>query len=150
MFGDVLRIIADTATPIPGGVDTFSGFFNYPAISGKAMFFSASDRFEPFQFGVYLDINGRQSVIADLNTAVPGEVAFSGFDADDTIGEGIYLNSGSLLSVVADTNTPVPGAWCTLPVGGRSYGQEFDSILGEIRWRSGLFVSEKGVLRVDR
>jgi hypothetical protein len=130
--------IADTNTPIPGGI----GNFTSPASGYPAAFnvFSGSVdgnniAFQGFgsnsQSGIYTSSGGVLNVVADTNTSIPDgsgnfgfgsfgqsfgdtfsldgdNIAFSGLDSN-TGQQGIYTSSGGVLNVVADTNTPIPG-----------------------------------------
>jgi hypothetical protein len=75
--------------------------------------------------GIYLDLAGSRSVIADRSTPIPGSpgtlfyhfygvsadganVAFRGTDLLLTAG-GIYLHDGNAILIVGDRNTPIPG-----------------------------------------
>jgi hypothetical protein len=126
--GGVLAVVADENTPIPNGTGNFTGFsdFGFPGISidGSQVAFrgTGSDN----QAGIYLWDGLSLSVIADVNTPLPGggsnfswfgavalddgNVAFRG-DSGQQIFLGIYFyeSAGGTLSVVVDGNDPIPG-----------------------------------------
>jgi hypothetical protein len=116
-----LSVVADLATPVPGGVGNFS-VFNSPVASGAGGGgFLAS---EATQEGVYTIIGGSPVLVADLSTAIPGGVGnFTGFGNPISLGggdvafrglgsegqSGIYTFIGGTLAVAADENTAIPG-----------------------------------------
>lgn len=127
-LGGTLRVLADTNTPIPGGVGNFTqpnalapAFGFLPALSGQNVAFHGFG--SAGQDGIYASIGGSLRVVADTRTPIPGgtgtffaflgpvisgeAVAFIGFSADGQT--GIYLSRGGSLQVVADTRTLIPG-----------------------------------------
>jgi hypothetical protein len=120
-LGGSISIVADTHTPIPGGVGNFMSFgsFNDLDHGQIALVGSGSNG----QTGIYTNIGGTLSVVADTHTAIPGgtgnftsfasislsqgNLAFVGFGSNGQ--NGIYTNIGGTLSVVADTHTAIPG-----------------------------------------
>ncbi len=127
--GPTFTKVADTDTPIPGGVGTFTSFgvLNTTAISeGNVTFIGLGDQ----QDGVYFWSNGVLSVVADVNTPIPGgtgnfgaplnngfnrptidgeDVAFGG--ASQTVAQrGVYTRVDGVLDVVADKTTMPVGA----------------------------------------
>ena len=122
-LGGSLRVIADLNTPVPGGTGTFNflpdedfGISNgVVAITGGAT--------SPQTLGVYADINGTLSVIADGNTPAPDgsgnfdRAAYSGMNGSDvafsafnlTV-DGEFLNSGGNITSIIDSDTLIPGS----------------------------------------
>ena len=119
--------VADTDTPIPGGIGNFAFFQgNGPALDQGVVVFIGfdSDR----QTGVYQWVDGALSVVADTNTIVPGKSeTFGGFGPWPSVDNGVIgvpggvrisgvgrdvlaTSSGGLLNVVAvGRETAVPG-----------------------------------------
>lgn len=120
--GGALRIVADTATPIPGGAGNFVGFRFDPSIDSGNIAFAGGDTAGFSLGGVYTEIGGLLSVVADGSTPIPGgsgnfssfdivsmdgtDVAFRGF-APTFIGLVTYIDG--VFNVVMDQNTPIPG-----------------------------------------
>lgn len=118
-----IETVADTSTPIPGGAGTFINLES-PTVSGNTVAFFGSHPGTTLQAGLYWLLNGKLSLIADLNTTAPGSFgtfnAFGGpavsgntvvFHATTSDGnEGMYAKTGNdPVRVIADLNTPVPG-----------------------------------------
>lgn len=118
--GGSLNIVANQNTAVPGGTGNFNLLFP-PATSGGNVAFTGGDSFTPQ--GIYTNIGGSLSVVANQNTAIPGgtgnfssffspaigggQVVFEG--ADSSGQQGIYTTGGGSLNVVANQNTAVPG-----------------------------------------
>jgi hypothetical protein len=155
------RKVADTNTPIPGGVGNFLSF-TVPSIDfGDVAFFGNG---LSGQGGVYISSGGTLNVVVDTSTPIPGGtgnftsfgfpsldagiVAFFGRGSPGQ--EGVYLSSGDTLEVVADLSTPIPGgtgnftifgfplldAGIVAFIGHGSSGQE------------GVYISSRGTLNV--
>jgi acetyltransferase-like isoleucine patch superfamily enzyme len=110
-----LHVIADTNTPVPGGMGNFTSFAS-PTLSAGEVAFAALFGEGNSQSGIYRGTGpSALHVIADTNTPVPGgtgnflffgniasldggKVAFLGFDADSVA--GIYSTLGSSLEKV--------------------------------------------------
>ena len=134
----VLRLVAaEGITPVPGGTGTFVDFGDedatgviahlsgIPAVDDGVVVFRG--RGSDGEHGVYREHNGVFSVIADLNTPIPGGTGnFTDFEAgrlagnidDDQIvfvgsgaggQQGMYLWNAGTLSVIVD-NTTYAGA----------------------------------------
>lgn len=136
VMNNMLAVVADTNTPLPGGIDPFAftaGFPN-PSCSGDSVIFKGLG--SGIQQGIYALISGSLEVVADTHTAIPdgtgnfvsypgspifpgspiypGQPVISGNDAVflgmGTGGqEGVYSRMNGMLEVIADLNTPVPG-----------------------------------------
>ena len=127
--GGSLNVVADTNTPIPGSTGNFTDFGDISFEQGNVAFRGGISSYFPFsvslppdEFGLYTNVGGSLSVVADLNTPIPGgsgnftgfsspsldngNVAFLGFGSSQA---GIYTKVGGSLNVVADLNTPIPG-----------------------------------------
>jgi hypothetical protein len=80
--GGTLRPVATTKTPVPGAGGTFTGF-GAPAMSGSTVVFHAIGT--AGSEGIYAQSgSGAVSVVADLNTPVPGAAGtFQAFFNDD-------------------------------------------------------------------
>ncbi len=129
--GALVRI-ADTATAIPGGVGTFTGFQNGLGFSGSEVVFAGNG--SSGQQGIYAVAT--QSIppdpirLADMTTAIPGGNGnFTGFPSGPALSgsEGAFIGNGSgaqqgLYTVailtppqvgsplrIADTATAIPG-----------------------------------------
>lgn len=120
--GGVLNVVADVDTAIPGGTGNFS-FFGAPGAlsldAGSVAFRGGAQS----QVGIYTDLGGLLSVVADTNTPAPGGVgnftsfgrlsldagvvAFIGNSEQDQ--RGIYLSRAGVLQLIANRDTPVPG-----------------------------------------
>jgi hypothetical protein len=128
--------IVDSNTPIPNGNGNFSR--RPSGLAASFNVFSASIdnnniAFQGFgsdsQSGIYANIGGVLSVVADTNTPIPNgtgnfafgsfgqsfggtfdldgnNIAFVGIDSNSQ--SGVYTNIGGVLSKIADTNTPIP------------------------------------------
>jgi hypothetical protein len=118
-IGGVLNRIADSLTPIPGGVGSFNQFYEAPSLSNGSVAFSGGTI--AGQRGVYLFRDGALTRVADRTTPVPGGSGnFSSFNQPSLNGDtlvftgggggrrGIYLAQGSLLTALVDTTTPIP------------------------------------------
>ena len=120
-IGGTLDVVADTNTAVPGGSGNFTDFdTNAPSIDGGNVAFVASST--SWRDGLYTDIGGTLSVVANSSTAMPGgagtfssfdtvsldggDVAFRGFGSGKL---GIYTEISGTLDLVADTNTAIPG-----------------------------------------
>ena len=120
--------VADTSTPIPGGVGNFTEF-RPPSISdGEVAFIGEGSG---GQLGVYLWKNGVLSVAVDTGTLVPGGTGtftalgrnsfhegalafnagnFAEFGVVSVGHLGIYTLIDGTLEVVVDTSTEIPGS----------------------------------------
>ncbi len=171
--------IVDSNTPIPNG----SGNFSFPP-GGNRSFnpFSASVNgdnvfFQGFgsnsQSGIYANIGGVLSVVADTNTSIPNgtgnfafgsfgpsfggtfdldgnNIAFVGIDSNSQ--SGVYTNNiGGVLSKIADTNTPIPDGTGNF---GSLFGAEIDGNTvafsgSDLNFeQEGIYTSVEGVLNV--
>jgi len=117
-------VVADSNTPIPGGAGNFEMFFAEVSIHDGDVAFAG--RGGNPQVGVYALIDGAVSVVADVNTPIPGgignfdflplqyppiddgKVSFVGGSVAENVA-GIYTNLHGPLSVVVDFMTPIPG-----------------------------------------
>jgi hypothetical protein len=121
-IGGHLNVVADTNTPIPGGMGNFTNFNQSYSFDGSNSAFRGFG--SSGHVGIYNDIGGHLNVVADTNTPIPGGTGnFTGFGFFTQISNGItvfnglgssgqnglYTAIGGHLSVVADTNTPIPG-----------------------------------------
>jgi hypothetical protein len=111
--------IADTETPIPGGIGTFTNF-TYSAIDAGCVAFSGGG--VSGQYGCYF-YDGGLSVVADRNTLIPGSSeTFAGwfrspavdganvvFNEDSGTPYGIYARMNGALWCIADNETFMPG-----------------------------------------
>lgn len=119
--GAKLVLVADDQTAIPGGTGNFTSLKN-PRITddGQVVFEGKGDG---EQRGIYRDVKGVLSVVADTNTVLPGGAGLLAtvrhllinnngqtvFEAKGSSGRrGIYLDLGGNLAVVADRTTLVP------------------------------------------
>ena len=122
-IGGSLNTVADLNTPVPGSTENF-GYLTAPSIDNGIVFLRSGFNF-PIE-GVYTNVDGSLSAIADMNTPIPGgtgnftrfsnpylsngSVTFLGFrDSDEVSLAGIYTNLGGSLNAIADTNTAIPG-----------------------------------------
>jgi hypothetical protein len=119
-----LRAVADTNTPVPGTCLSPANFIDLTCGQGFAsQKVTFCGKHPSGLVGIFTDIGGPLSVIADTCTAIPGGTGnFTNFDiwtpfngsAAAFIGfgsggqTGVYSNVGGL-HVIADTNTPIPG-----------------------------------------
>lgn len=116
-IANTLDVVVDR-TSVVGGLPL--GTFGRPVISGSNVTFEGQSFIGPGDRGIYAEIGGVLTAIADINTAVPGTVAttFSTFDRGPSIhgstvaffgkggaAEGIYAGSGGALTTVADLTT---------------------------------------------
>jgi hypothetical protein len=124
--GVSVSLVADTNTPIPGGVGNFGGFglsnsSGRPSLSGDDVVFTGHGGLDGSgrnQSGIYGRIGGSLTVIADRNTLIPGtSTLFATFEgpADLRDGQvafrniGIYVARDGGIDKVADTSTRFPG-----------------------------------------
>lgn len=115
--------IADTDTPLPDGVGTFT-FFGRPALDGGDVAFVDEALFGSIikPIGIYKWVDGTLVKVADRDTSIPGgtgtfdsfgsTVSISGgnvaFQGSDSAGHaGIYTDPNGL-QVVADTSMSIP------------------------------------------
>jgi hypothetical protein len=119
-IGGKLNVVADTKTPIPGGQGNFT-LVDFPFLDNQNVAFVGRNSSD--QLGIYKNIGGKLSVVADTKTPIPGgqgnftsfsvsstfldnrNVAFVGYGSSQ---QGIYINIGRQLKVVVDTSTPIP------------------------------------------
>lgn len=108
--GSSLVLVADTATSIPGGSGTFTGFPENPTIRDGRVAFRGEG--SSGQKGVYLD-DGGLSLIADAATAIPGGSGnFIGFDDLDY--EGPALNACGSIAFRGEGSSGQEGIYATL------------------------------------
>lgn len=106
----LLRIIADTDTPVPGGGgQNFAGFFHIdpsvsPDISGRNIVFAGC-----CPTGIYSWFDGELGVIADLSSTYPGTGNPLGFFVSSGSSPSI---SGSNVAFACSNGRPGPGAIC--------------------------------------
>lgn len=145
-LGGSVRTVVDGNTLVPEGIGTF-GFIPDEdfGISNGVVAITAGAT-SPQTLGVYADINGTLSVIADGNTPAPdgsgnfGTAAFSGMNGSDvafgafnpTV-NGEFLNSGGTISSIIDSNTLIPGST-----------EAFSFPLGEVDVAAGTYVIANG------
>lgn len=121
--------VADTNTPIPGGTGNFYALNSLTfdnvrvAFRGFGATFFPDGSYQLSQEGIYTNLGGSLSVVADRNTSIPGStgnfgffnpsptldnnvVAFIANGANDS---GVYKKDNSLLSVIANRSTLMPG-----------------------------------------
>ena len=102
-MGGSLRRVAVTdngiisGTNIPDGIGEFTGFGNFlsgpaqaPSIGGNSIAFYGEG--SGGQQGIYAEINGTLTRIADTNTAIPGGggATFPGFDVNAALSASTY------------------------------------------------------------
>ncbi len=115
--------IADTNTPIPGGVGNFTSFGSWPSIDGVNVAFRGFG--SSGQQGIYTRTNASLTKVADTNTPIPGgrrnftffyepsldsgNVAFVGYGTGQ---RGVYAHISGALTMVANTRrgTTYPGS----------------------------------------
>lgn len=130
--GDSLNVIADRNTPIPNDTGNFYTLneptFNNDSVAFKGFGVTVSPEGGIIytQEGIYTNLDGRLSSIADRNTPIPnGTGNFESFEGpvidDESIAflgsrgfqkifqQGIYIKVGDSLNVIADYKTPIPG-----------------------------------------
>jgi cysteine-rich repeat protein len=119
--GGTLRVVADTTTAIPGGAGNFVGFYKDASIDAGSIALVGGDTTSlPFR-GVYTEIGGVLSVVADTDTANPFAAGnYAGFDIVSLDGDdvafrafgtswlGLVTHIGGVFNVVIDPNTPIP------------------------------------------
>ncbi len=127
-----LGVVADLGTAIPDGTGNFMNFF-FPALQGGQVAFngSAFNASGPgLQQGVYRDVGGTLTRIADLTTPIPdGSGTFSGFGLVSVDGgqigfegsglsgqSGIYRDGVGALTTIVNTNTAVPDGTGTFTI----------------------------------
>lgn len=176
-IGDVLDVVADLSTPLPGGTGTFSAFGNPWIYHGMVVFWGAGS--QEGEEGIYTTAGGTLRVVADTTTPVPnGGGNFTGFDGGFSIfptgqtcfpsldygkivfcgtssgQEGIYLEDHGTLSTVADLNTPIPGGSGTFTLlGGSTIAAQIENDKIVFRGlgtdnQQGLYSHANGVLSV--
>ena len=128
LAGGSLSLIADAATPVPGGVGNLFAAFTPPVLEGDTTAFAAFGRFDGQSYsepGLYAGQAGRLAVLLGPATLIPGRdapfvemaqpvlgggaVAFRGFGPTPE-DEGLYLLKNNVLTVIADDRTTPPGA----------------------------------------
>jgi len=106
--------VADTATSIPGGTGTFTGF-GLPAISGNYIAFDAMGSNSQDGIYVWSQSGGLQRVTDNNGTGftsfIPPTVDSNGTAAFQGDSSGIYtgVGGGSSVTTVASASVPVPG-----------------------------------------
>lgn len=113
------RKIADTDTPIPGGTGNFTALDIAPSLSSGNVAFLGEGSSD--QVGIYIDVGGTLSVVADTSTPIPdgtgsftsfGTASLDGqdvsFKGDGTDQSGIYARIGGSLGTIADLSTSIP------------------------------------------
>ncbi len=112
-----LVLIADATTPIPGGAGNFNSFGDLQPLGGGDFVFAG---FGSGQEGIYAYVDGSLTVIADLNTPVPGgtgnfvqimefsvssdgDIFFIGLGLSPQ--RGIYKFSNGSLSLIVNNET---------------------------------------------
>lgn len=162
-----LSKVADTNTAIPNSTGNFLGF-PPPAINGESVVFTGIGFVGqlPQVVGIYTNIGGSLTTVADINTAIPNgtgnftnfgffpaiedeNVVFLGFGSNNQA--GIYANRNGLLATLADISTAIPdgrgnfGDFFTDPVIG---GGNVAFVGGESTSRGGNL--QEGIYIIDR
>ncbi len=120
-FGGGLTRVVDATTPTPGGSGTLEPLED-PALGGSVTTFGSGDSGGGEGIYSFTIAGGNPTVIANLNSAVPGGTgnftdlfnqSYSNgvtlFKGEDNNGpRGMYTNTGGVLALVANENTPVP------------------------------------------
>lgn len=120
-----LNVVADTNTAVPGGVGNFTRMTPWFSFDAGHIAFRGLDTLG--QSGVYTDLSGQLTAVADTHTPIPGgtgsftdflaignqlsddEVAFVGYGE---LGQaGVYTFVNGQFDVIADTDTPIPGGF---------------------------------------
>lgn len=128
LAGGALSLIADAATPVPGGAGHVFAAFTPPALDGDTAAFAAFGRFDGQSYsepGLYAWQAGRLAVLLGPTALIPGRdapfaelaqpvlgagaVAFRGFGPTPE-DEGLYLLKDGVLTTIADDRTTPPGA----------------------------------------
>ncbi len=123
-IGSSLQAPVNQNTTVPGGTGTFTSLLS-PEINGQNFAFEGVD--SSGQTGIYTDIGGSLTQVANFNTLIPGttnnfatlsnfsfdgqNVAFLGSDSSGN--QGLYANSGGALTKVIDVTSPLSGKTLT-------------------------------------
>lgn len=126
------RLIADSTTPVPGGLGTFQGF-GEPSIDGDTLAFIGLSGAEPDRHGIYVGNANDLRLVVNNDTPVPNGVAtFSSYGSEVSLDgqdvafwgqhpgplqgsvQGIYAMRNDVLDVIADGSTSYPGAGGTI------------------------------------
>jgi hypothetical protein len=166
--------IADTDTPIPGGIGNFPGFGNDapPAISGTSVVFRSGDGRvgTAVTTGVYRSSSGVLGAIADRTTPIPpiptppptpptfgsfgapspdgAEPAFTG-NTTGGFSRGVYVGHGAR-TIVADTGTGVPGGSGAFTAFGANSSMDGGAVAfrGQSSAGNGIYSNAGGPLQV--
>ncbi len=151
--GGTIRRVADTNTAIPGGTGKFTSFGGFllngdpvssPSIDNGDIAFLGNGG--PTQDGIFAEIGGVLTVIADRNTPIPGTAMnFGGFDKNEGVGAnirngiiafiggrasndsfGLYKYSSGTLLVIVDQSTYIADVDGMLNNFGGGQGYSFD------------------------
>jgi hypothetical protein len=136
--GGELKMIADTATLVPGKAVPFTFFDQVSLSAGSVAFVAAYGADEPTPLmavantALFSDFGGTLHIVADTSTPIPngtgnfagffgaamdqGDIAFNGFDGAGQ--DGAYLaHSDGTIEEIAPTNRPVTATRsCDIPV----------------------------------
>ncbi len=155
--------IADTATPIPGSSGNFSQFSNMVSVNVDGdVAFSESNFNNPSNDGIHLWSGGSISLIANLDTAIPGgtgdfidfsffgngiegdTLAFRGNGSGDQA--GVYAFVGANLVKIADTGTTIPSGSGNFVTFTTAYvdGGDYAFIAGGDSDQQGIYLSSEG------
>jgi len=153
-----LAAVADLTTAAPGASGNFTGFGANPSVSGTTTVFRASSSLGA-NAGVYQRTGGGAvSVVADLNTPLPGgggnftgtfsEPTISGSNVSFIVNNGVYARIGGVLRTIANTATPSPngtGLFTTIttyaPIDGTSV-----AFIGATATSRGIYLYTNGQL----
>lgn len=165
--------VADTNTAIPGGTGNFFAFNSPTFDNGSVAFRGFGATFFPngsiqlSQEGIYSNLSGTLSVVADRNTPIPSSTGnFVSFDADPSLDNnvvafttnngndsGVYKQENGLLSVIANRSTVIPGTTSNFetldePVISNRDILFFGSRGFQENFRSGIYVASNNSLNV--
>jgi len=155
--------IADTATPIPGGTGNFTLFSNMVSANADGdVAFSESNFNAPVNDGIHIWSGGSISLIADLETAIPGgagdftDFSFfgNGIEGDTLVFRGngssdqagVYAFVGGNLVKIADTGTAIPDGIGDFVTFTTAYvdGDDYAFIAGGNGEQQGIYLSSEG------
>ncbi len=158
-FAGTLELVADTSTPVPGGVGNFLALGGHAADGESVVFAGRDNGGPPANYGLYIYSGGSLEVLVDSNTPVPGsgttfgstalgspavdagDVVFVGSNSGSSSAHGLFLIKDQSIVRLVDASAGAPGGSDPfLTIGPVSFDGDTVAFLAETAaGRSGIY-----------